>query len=83
MQTRHYTIRTTPEGTLVVEGLPPDIKTEVVVLFDEPQELRKEIHEISALFADHPFRRMSKAEILAALAQTRAEVAEEHYAHLP
>lgn len=82
MQTLHYTTDVDEDGSITVEGLPPNTTVTVTI---RPQDTTMRREELAELFADfrrsHPFMQMTKDEILARLRETREQVAQERYGH--
>lgn len=82
MEMRYYTTTVADDGSATVADLPPQTMVNIVVLYEETNDLSVELRKIADSLHDHPFMRMTKDEILAALRQTRDEVWEEQYGHL-
>ncbi len=82
MQTRHYSTRISDDGTVLVEGLPPNTAAEVIVLYRDPDDLLQTIDTIAETLKDHPFKTMSKEEISTVLRETREQLWNEQYGHL-
>lgn len=82
MQTRCYATRIGADGSVLVDGLPPNTPAQVIVVYPQPVDLRAELDNIAELLRDHPFMSMTKDEIMAALRATREEIWEEQYGHL-
>jgi anaerobic glycerol-3-phosphate dehydrogenase len=81
MQTCHFDKVVSDEGVVVLSGLPPLAKVEIVVTYPDPFDWKKELDALREEMKDHPFAKMSKEEILTKLRQTREEVYEEVYGH--
>lgn len=82
MEMRYYTTTVADDGSATVADLPPQTMVNIVVLYEETNDLSVELRSIADSLHDHPFMQMTKDEILAALRQTRDEVWEEQYGHL-
>ena len=67
------------DGSLTLTDLPPDADVTVIVRPFNPTEAKALLQELRDSMRDHPFASMSREEVLAALRQTREEVARELY----
>ena len=82
MKTYHFQDIVNSEGnvTLSLSGLPPYKKVEILVLYPEPEDKQKEMKLwFEEVRQGHPFKQMTKAEILVKLRKTREEVYDELY----
>lgn len=80
MEVYHFKTTVEKDGSVVLSGLPPSQTVEIVVV-----EQNGASDEMRAWFQDirtrHPFAKMSKAEILKALRNTRETVWAERHAN--
>ncbi len=78
MKTYHFDTVVERDGSVRLSGLPPSQQVEIVVLQRTPVsgELQDWLHSVRER---HPFAKMSKAEILESLRQTRELVWAERY----
>ncbi|MFN8494305.1 MAG: hypothetical protein U0350_42290 [Caldilineaceae bacterium] len=80
MEAYHFKTVVAQDGSIVLSGLPPSQEVEVIVV-----ERKGLSDEMRAWFQDirtrHPFAKMSKAEILKALQETRETVWAERHAN--
>jgi hypothetical protein len=80
MQTYYFQKRVEADGSVNLSDLPPNAQVEIVVVNLDPTDVRAEMQAwMAEVRAHHPFARMSKAEILKALRQTREQVWKERH----
>ncbi len=72
--------RVNTDGSLMLTDLPPD--QDVVILINPKRKSERSQPiwaELQAELIDHPFRSMSREEVLESLRRTRDEIARERY----
>lgn len=82
MQTYHFDEIVDHDGVVTLAGLPPLAQVAIVVINPEPFDWQEEMELwMQDIRQRHPFAKMSKAEIMERLRETREQVYEEDYGH--
>ncbi len=72
MQTLYFKEKIGGQGTITLTELPPNREAQIVVLCPEPNDIDAEFNQwLTDLRGRQPFAKMSKADVLAKLRQTR------------